>query len=330
MRKLIGLAVFAAAAGFVSHGSMGQQPSVKIPTIGFLGPTSAPAPATSQLEVFRKALADLGYVEGRTIIIDGRWPEGERLEQLSEIAAAFVSLKVDVIVAVGATAARAAKGATTEVPIVFAGVVNPVATGLLTNLAQPEGNLTGATTFHSLQAGKQLEILKDAIPGLARVALLGNSGAAPAVFQANEDAARSHGLQIQVLKVERGVATPDFDGAFEAAKREGAEAVVVLSTPVTSPHRRRIAKSALKYRLPILSPREHADAGGVMSYGTAFSEATRRTAIFVDKILKGAKPGDLPVATVRQHELVINLKTAREIGLTLPSTLLSRASQVIE
>src|SRR5688572_16361472 len=128
MRKLIGLAVFAAAAGFVSHGSMAQQPSVKIPTIGFLGPTSAPAPATSQLEVFRKALADLGYVEGRTIIIDGRWPEGERLEQLSEIAAAFVSLKVDVIVAAGATAARAAKGATTEVPIVFAGVVNPVAT----------------------------------------------------------------------------------------------------------------------------------------------------------------------------------------------------------
>ena len=249
---------------------------------------------------------------------------------LSEIAAAFVSRKVDVVVAIGATAARAAKDATTEVPIVFAGVVNPVATGLLTNLAQPEGNLTGATTFDSQQAGKQLEILKEAIPGLARVALLGDSGAAPAVFQANEDAARSHGLQMQVLKVERGAATPDFDAAFEAASKGGAEAIVVLSTPVTSPHRRRIAEAALRYRLPILSPREHADAGGVMSYGTAFSEATRRTAIYVDGILKGTKLSDLPVETVRQHELVINLKAAREIGLTLPSTLLSRASQVIQ
>jgi putative ABC transport system substrate-binding protein len=327
MRKIVVLALvlMAALMGLASA----QQPS-KMPRIGFLGPTSAPRPATSQLEVFRKALAELGYIEGRDVTIEARWPEGDRLDQLADHAAALVGLKPDMIVAAGATAVRAAQGATTDIPIVFAGVVDPVATGLVTDWARPGGNLTGATTFDPQQARQQLEFLKEIIPGLERVALLGDTGAAPAMFHVNEEAARSLGLQPQILKVERGAASPDFDGAFETASKAGAGAVVVLSTPVTTPNRRRIAESAIKHRLPTLSPREHADAGGLISYGTGFSEATRRAATYVDKILKGAKPGELSIQSVKQHEIIINLKTAGEIGLRVPSGALSRATQVIQ
>jgi putative ABC transport system substrate-binding protein len=329
MHKLIGLILIVAAAAFVSPSGFAQQ-SAKVARIGFLGPTSAPPPAASQLDVFRKALADVGYVEGRNIIIEGRWPEGERLDQLPAIAAALVSLKPDVIVAAGATAVRAAGAATTEIPVVFAAVVDPVATGLVANLARPGGNLTGATTFDPGQARQQLVFLKDTIPDLARVALLGDTGAAPALFQTNDEAAQSLGLQTQILKVERGAANPDFDGAFEAAKKASAGAVVVLSTPVTTPNRRRIAEAAIKYRMPTLSPGGHADAEGLISFGTEFSEVTRRAAAFVDKILKGASPGDLPIETVKDHEIIINLKTAREIGLTFPPAVVSRATRVVQ
>jgi putative ABC transport system substrate-binding protein len=327
MRRVIAL-IFVATA-LIGHEGLAQQPA-KVSRIGFLGPMSAPPPAISQVEVFRKALADLGYTDGRNIIIEARWPEGEQLDRLSELAASMASMKVDVIVAAGATAASAAKGATTEIPIVFAGVVNPVATGLVANTAKPEGNVTGATTFDPLQAGAQIEMLKEAFPSLARIAVLSDSGAAPTMVQTVEAAARSQGLEVQIIKVERGAATPDFDGVFEASVKGGAQAVIVISTPVTTPHRRRIAEAAMKNRMPILSPREHADAGGLISFGTGFSEATRRTATFVDKILKGAKPSELPIETVRKHELVINLKTARELDVTLPSTFVSRATEVIQ
>ena len=328
MRGLIRLATFVVAAAAISHPGFTQQ-HAKVHRIGFLGPTSAPPSATSQLDILRKALADLGYVEGGNITIVGRWPDGERLDQLPGVAAALVADNPDVIVAAGATAVRAAKGATSTIPIVFAGVVDPVATGLVSNLARPGGNLTGATTFDAQQARKQLEILKVAIPNVTRVALLGDSGAAPDLFHTNEEAARLLGLQTHVLKVER-TANPDFEVAFESAKKEGADAVVVISTPVTTPNRRRIAELGIRYKLPTLSPREHADAGSLISFGTGFSQATRRAATFVDKILKGVEPGQLPIETVSQHELVINLKTAREIGLTFPSELLSSANHVIE
>jgi putative ABC transport system substrate-binding protein len=292
--------------------------------IGFLGP-----PATPWLEALRKALADLGYAEGRNILIDSRWPEGDRLDQLPEAAVALVSLKVDVIVAHGGTAARAAKGSTTDIPIVFEIVIDPVATGLVPNLERPGGNVTGVTSFNPQQARKQLETLKEAIPGLAHVALLGDAGAAPTLFQANDDAARALDLQTLILKVER-VPNPDFEGAFEAAKKNGVGAVVVLSTPVTSPNRRRIAELAAKHRLPTLSPIDHSDAGGLISFGTSFSETTRRAAGYVDKILRGARPGDLPVETVMRYELIINLKTARELGVAFPPAMLSSANQVIQ
>ena len=327
MGKVIAL-IFVAVA-LLGHHGLAQQPA-KVSQIGFLGPTSSPPPAVSQLDVFRKALADLRYAEGRDITIEARWPEGEQLDRLSELAASLVSLKVDVIVAAGATAALAAKRATTEIPIVFAGVVNPVATGLVTDTAKPEGNVTGATTFNPVQGGAQIELLKEAFPGLARIAVLGDSGAAPASFQTVEAAARSQGLQVKIIKVERSAAIPDFDTVFAASVKQDAQAVIVISTPVTTPHRRRIAEAATKHRMPLLSPREHADAGGLISFGTGFSEATRRTATFVDKILKGAKPGELPIETVRKDELVINLKTARELGVTVPSTLVSRATEVIQ
>ena len=325
MRKIIALVWVAAT--LIAHDSFAQEPS-KLSRVGFLGPTSSSPPASSQLDVFRKALADFGHGDGRNIVIEARWPEGEQLDRLPELAASLVTGKVDLIVAIGATAASAAKRSTTEIPIVFAGVVNPLATGLVTNAAKPEGNVTGATTFDPLQPAAQIELLKEAFPGLARIAVLTDSGATPTLVQAVETAARAQAVQVQVVKVERGPALPDFDAAFAAAAKEGAQAVIVISTPVTTPHRQLIAEAAIKYRMPILSPREHADAGGLISFGTAFSEATRRAATFVDKILKGARPGEIPIETVRQHELVINLKAARELGVTLPSTFVSRATQI--
>ena len=323
------LAIVFALGVVLSHTASAQQPA-KIQRIGILD-IRAPTPAAPrmEIEIIRKALADLGYVEGRNIIIELRAPEGDRLDRLPEAAAALVGLKLDVIVAIGATAARALKGATTDIPIVFGLVIDPVAFGLVANSERPGGNITGFTNFDPQQARKQFDILKEAIPGLALVALLGDTaGPPPALIQAHEDAARALGLQTRVLKVER--ANPDFDVALEVAKKDGVGAVVVFSTPVTSPNRRRIAEFAAKHRLPTLSPRDHADAGGLISYGTGISEAIRRTASYVDKILRGAKPGDLPVETVRQDELILNLKTARDLGVTFPPAMLSRANQVVQ
>jgi putative tryptophan/tyrosine transport system substrate-binding protein len=290
--------------------------------IGFLG-------SRHLLQFFRTALANLGYVEGQNLIIESRWPPENRLDLLAIAAAELVSLKVDVIAAGGGTAARAAKGATTDIPIVFALVFHPAEAGLVANLERPNSNVTGFTTFDPQQARKQLEILKDVIPGLARVTLLGDAAATPALFHENEDAARALGLQTQTVKVAR-TPNPDFVGALEQAKNEGTGAVVVISTPVTTPNRRRIAELAIKHRLPTLSPRDHADSGALISYGTGFSEPIRGAAVYVDKIFEGAKPGDLPVGTARQHELIINLKTAREIGVTVPPAILRRANQVIQ
>jgi putative ABC transport system substrate-binding protein len=290
--------------------------------IGFLGPVRL-------LEVFRTALANLGYVEGQNITIESRWPQENRLDLVPDAAAELVSLEADVIIAGGGTAARAAKGATTNVPIIFSVVFDPTESGLVSNLERPRSNITGFTTFDPQQARMQLEILKDLIPGLARVTLLGDSAATPALFHENKDAARALGLQPLTIKVAR-TPNPNFEAALEQAKTEGTGAVVVISTPVTTSNRRRIVELATKHRLPTLSPRDHADSGALISYGTGFSEMIRGMAVYVDKIFKGAKPGDLPVETVQQHELILNLKTSREIGITVPSAILNRANQVIQ
>jgi putative ABC transport system substrate-binding protein len=208
--------------------------------------------------------------------------------------------------------------------------VDPVATGLVADWAKPGANLTGATTYDAEQSSRQLQILKEALPGLTKVVILGDSGAAQTMYLENEEAARRLGLEALVIKVDRGAASPDFDGALAKAKQDGAGAVVVLSTPVTTPNRRRIAEAAIKHSIALLSPRGHADSGALISFGTAFSEATRAAAAHVDKVVKGAKANELPIVTVKRHELVLNLRTAREMGLTLPPTVLRSANQVIE
>ena len=322
MSKALKLCVFVFSAVCLSLTSSAQQP-VKTYRVGFLGPPSA-------VDVLRVALSDLGYPEGRNLVIDAKWPDGERLDQLQALAESFVGSNVDVIFAIGATAARAARTATAEIPIVFAGVVNPVATGLVTNLIKPGANVTGATTFDPEQAGRQVDLLKEAIPGLAVVAILGDTGAAPAMFQANESAVKAAGLVPVMLKVDRGAAEPDFGAAFAIAKTERAQAVIVLSTPVTTPHRRLIAAAAMNAKIPTLSPRDHADAGGLLSFGTSFSEATRRASQHVAKVFAGAKAGDLPIDLVQRHELVVNMKTAAQLGLTLPVTFVKSATELIQ
>jgi putative ABC transport system substrate-binding protein len=328
MFKLFSLVLVSAVAAGLGSIAQAQQ-AVAVQRIGFLGPTSAAPPSIPLLDVFRESLAGLGYEEGRNIAIEQQWPSGERLDQMTESAAALVKLNVDVIVAIGATAARAAKQATSDIPIVFEVVVNPVATGLVESLERPGRNVTGATTFDPELGAMQIEILRAVFPNLSHVALLGDAGAAPSLFQSAERAAQSRGLTTLTLKVER-VASPDFDLVFESAKQQDVGAVIVLSTPVTTPNRKRIAELAVKHGLPTISPRDHADAGGMISYGTSFVEATRHSAAYVDKLLKGAMAAELPVETVRRPELVINLKAARELGVTVPQSVLEKASDVIK
>jgi putative ABC transport system substrate-binding protein len=323
MHRRLALVHVAALIGSLFSTASAQQPA-SIPRVGFLGPGNTPL-----LEVLRKTLAGLGYVEGSTVTIDARWPEGDRLDQMAASATELLKLKADVLVVVGATAAKAAMSATSNVPIVFEVVVDPVATDLVATLERPGANVTGSTTFDPQFAAKQIELLKSAIPTVKRVAILGDAGAAPTLFQAVEKAAQSAGIETFTLKVER-VPNPDFDGAFQAAKKDGANAVVVLSTPVTTPNRKRIAELAVKHTLPTLSPRDHADAGGLLSYGTSFVEATKHSAAVVDKILRGAKPADIPVGRVSRHELIVNLAAARNLGVTIPAATLASASQVVQ
>ena len=279
------------------------------------------------MQAFRDGLANLGYVEGRDIIIEPRFAEG-RLERLPELAAELVRLNVDVIALAGAVTARAAKKATTNIPIVFAVVVDPVADDVVASLERPGGNVTGITSLDPQQPRKQLELLKEAIPGLVRVALLGDQGVSDFLLKANEEQARALGLQPQGLKV--AGPTPDLEGALAAARKERADAVLILEEPIVVVHRKRIAELAATYRLPTMFPGEWADAGGLIAYGTSIIEAAGRMAAYVDRILKGAKPGDLAVEVLTRKRLIINLKTAREIGVTIPPEVLKRADQVIQ
>jgi putative ABC transport system substrate-binding protein len=322
------LAVILALAVMKPALAQAQQPA-KVPRVGYLS-SATPTPGTPlpALQAFQQRLGDLGYVEGRNIIVEYRWPEG-RLDRLPELAAELVGLKVDVICVVGGVGAVAAKNATTTIPVVFAVVVDPVAGGLVANLERPGGNVTGSSTFDPQGLyRRQLELLKEVIPGLARVTLLGDQGTRGASIKAAEDQARGVGLKPQVLRP--GGPNPDLEGVFEAATKARADAMLILENPLTATHRRRIAELATKHRLPTLFPREHVDAGGLIAYGPSLAEAARLMAAYMDKILKGAKPGDLPVDLVTRRELIINLKTAREIGVTIPADVLKRADQVIQ
>ncbi len=328
LREFTLAGILALGAVLVAALAAAQQPG-KIARVGYLGSDSAPTPATPNLslQAFRQGLGELGYVDGRDVIIETRWAEG-RIEQLPALAAELVGLRVDVIVGVGAVVVRAAKGATTTIPIVMAVVIDPVEAGLVASLERPGGNITGLTTFDPQEAGKKLELLKEVLPGLERVALLADQDIRDRPLKAHEDQARALGLHPQGLKL--AGANPDLERVFEAMTRERANALLVLEQPATVAHRRRIAEMAVKHRLPTLFARASVDAGGLIGYGTSLAEASQRMAMYVDKILKGAKPRDLPVEVVVRHELVVNVRTAREIGVTIPPEVLKRANQTIQ
>jgi putative ABC transport system substrate-binding protein len=306
------------------------QQAGRIARIGLLATRTA---GDARLEGLLKGLRDLGYIEGRNILIEYRDAEG-KTERLPALAAELVSLKCDVIVTTGGTlAAQAAKQATTTVPIVFASVGDAVAEGLVTSLARPGGNVTGLTVAATELVGKSLEVIKRAVPGVSRVALLLKPDAMPDSakkerLKAADVAARALGVRLQIVEA-RG--PEDFDRAFSDMIRGRADALAVPATQVFNLERRRLVNLAAKHRLPAVYPnRDFVDAGGLMSYGPDLADMARRAASYVDKILKGAKPGDLPVEQPTRFELVINLKTAKTLGLTIPPSLLGRADEVIQ
>ncbi len=305
-----------------------QQPT-KVPRVGYLSDESGSLGFAS-FEPLAKGLRELGYLEGRTIVFEHRYADG-KTEVLSGLAAELVRLKVDVIVAVGTPATRAAKNATETIPIVFTRIADPVALGLVASLARPSGNLTGVSVLTRDLAAKWLELLTEAIPGVRRVGVVWDPTFPPAALQLREIEVAARSLRVQIQPV--GVQRPEeFEGALSAMTRQHVGALVVLAglTRFTE-HRKRIAELAVNSRLPMMSiRREDVEAGGLMSYGTNFSDMYRRAATYVDKILRGAKPSDLPVEQPTKFELVINLKTAKALGLTIPPTVLLRADQIIE
>jgi len=309
-----------------------SQPAPKTARIGYLGFNVA-AGDPAEREAFLRALRDFGYVEGRNLRIEYRDAQGKP-ERFPALAAELVALKVDVIVTGGGTAgALAAKQATTTLPVVFTGVGDPVKDGLVASLAQPGGNVTGLSIAASDLVGKWMELLKQAVPGVSRIAFLIKPDAMPDrtrsdYVKAADAAARALGVQVQVVEA-RGA--QEFDRAFSNMTRGRAGALAVLATPVFSAERRRLADLALKNRLPtVFSLRHFVEVGGLMSYGAHLPDLFRRAAGYVDKILKGAKPADLPVEEPTKFDLVINLKTAKALGLTVPQSLLGRVDQVIE
>jgi putative ABC transport system substrate-binding protein len=288
-----------------------------------------PADAASYIEAFRQGLRELGYVEGQHIAIEPRYSEG-RDERFRDLAAELVNLKIDVMVTWGTLAARAANGATRTIPIVMAAVVDPVGTGLVTSLGRPGGNLTGVTSGGAALSRKSLELLRDLVPGARRIAVLWNPAnpVQPVMFRETQLAAETLKMQLQSV---RASDSNDLASAFDAMRREHPEALLVLQDPMLQAHRTRILDFVAKLRLPaVYERRAWVDAGGLMSYGVSFPDNFRRAATFVDRILKGAKPADLPIEDPTKFELVINLRTAKAIGLTVPQSVRLRADKVIE
>jgi putative ABC transport system substrate-binding protein len=299
----------------------------KLPTIGYLG-GGGPVSQRAWAEAFTQRLRELGWLEGRTIAIEYRWGEG-RAERYSEIAAEFVQLKVDVILAGGTEAAIAAKQATSVIPIVFPTAGDPVGSRLVASLARPGGNVTGLSNLGSNIAAKRLEIMREVVPGLGRLAVMANADYSGGVTEREEidAAARTIGLEVISLPIRR---PEDIAPAFEALKRR-ADALYIVGDPLVNIQRVRINTFALATRLPTMYvQREYVEAAGLMSYGPNYLDLNRRAADYVDRILRGTKPGDLPIEQPTKFDLVINLITAKALGLEIPPTLLARADEVIE
>src|SRR5262245_20912364 len=315
--------------GFFSPVVTAAQQAAKVPRIGYLAPMAGNRHAT---EVFHQWLRDLGYIEGRNIVIEYR-ADGE-IDRLPALAAELVALEVDIIVAGATPHALAAKQATRTVAIVFAAAGDPLSSGLVTSLARPGGNVTGLSVLASQElVGKRLQYLKQAVPGVSRVAYLWHPGAADERTQkdsmrAADVAARALGVRLQFVEA-RGPA--DFNRAFSDMNRTRAEALAVSPSAMFAAEGRRVVDLAAKDRLPTVYPwREYVDVGGLMAYGPNVADSFRRAASYVDKILKGAKPGDLPVEQPTKFELVINLKAAKALGLTIPRSVLAQADHVVE
>ena len=304
-----------------------QQPTT-IPRIGFLI-TSSPSVIAPRMDAFRQGLRELGYVEGKNIVIERRHAEG-KLDRLPTLAAELVRLNVDVIITSGPTATRPAKGATSTIPIVMTFDDDPVGSGFVASLARPGGNITGLSTLAPEISGKQLELLKEIVPRLNRVAVIGTStrqGTAQSLKEM-ELAAGAFAMKVQYLDIQN---PQDIETAFRAAGKERADALLVLQSPVFNAQREQIADLALKNRLPATYPRrEFVEDGGLMSYGASISDLDRRAATYVDKILKGTKPADLPVEQPTKFEFIVNLRAAKQIGLTIPPNVLARADKVIK
>jgi len=311
---------------FCLIGSVEAQ-QAKIPQIGFIGGASASFLA-DRLDAFRRGLRDLGYEEGKNIVLEYRYGDG-KLDRLPELAAELVQRKVDVIVSGGPSATRPAKAATNTIPIVLAFDNDPVGNGFITSLARPGGNITGLSTLAPEISGKQVELLKEILPKLSRVAVFGTStqlGTGQA-HKEMERAAVAIGLKLRYLDV---LAPADIETAFRAATKDRADAVLMLSSAVLSSEPGRILPLAAKNRIPAIYPwPEFVEAGGLMTYGVSLKDLFRRAAIYVDKILKGAKPADLPVEQPTKFEFIINLKAAKQIGLTIPPNVLVRADRVL-
>jgi putative ABC transport system substrate-binding protein len=320
------LFLLAASVLICFHPAEAQQ-LTKVPRIGFLGGVM-PAAVSARIEALRQGLRELGYVEGKNIVIEYRYAE-DKLDRLPSLAAELVRLKVDVIVTGGPGSTRASKEATLTIPIVMAQDIDPVSTGFIAGLARPGGNVTGLATFAPEISGKQLEILKESIPKISRVAVLGtlNTPGHAQMRKEVELAAWALGVKLQYSDV---LEPKDIETAFRAASKGRAEAVIVLIAAVLNSHRAKVVDLAVKNRLPVIYPfPEFVEAGGLVSYGVSFTDLYRRAATYVDKILKGTKPADLPVEQPTKFEFIINLKAAKQIGLTIPPNVLARADRVI-
>jgi putative ABC transport system substrate-binding protein len=325
--KWLGIVAIGVTFAMCGAAARAQQPT-KISRIGYLIAAS-PSASLARVEAFRQGLRELGYVEGKNIVIESRYAEG-KLDRLPALAAELVRLKVDIIVTPGPTPTRAAKEATVTIPIVFTQGGDPVASGFVASLARPGGNITGLSTLRPELSGKQVELLKEIVPRLSRVAVFGTSTTPGYAQRLREIELAAGALKVKLQYLD--VRDPeDIETAFRAAGKGRAEAVLVLAGPVLNSHRTQIAALAVKNRLPAIYPQVwYVEDGGLMAYGASQPDLERRAATYVDKILKGAKPADLPVEQPTKFELVINLKAAKQIGLTIPPSVLARADKVIK
>ena len=325
MRRIVWFVLISSVLGGVAIGEA-QQPT-KVPRIGYLSGSGLSVLA-ARIEAFRQGLRDLGYVEGKNIIIEWRSAE-EKFDRLPELAAELVRLKVDVIVSPGPGVTRPLKEATSTIPIVMAQDTDPVGSGFVASLARPGGNITGLASLAPEVGGKQLELLREISPKISRVAVIGNS-TTPGDAQAIRETVLTAGSFEVYLRYLDVLDPKDIGTAFRTAAKGRADALLVLGNPILNNHRKQVVELAVKHRLPATYTRpEFIEAGGLMYYGTNYNELFRRAATYVDKILKGAKPADLPVEQPKKFELIINLKAAKQIGLTIPPNVLARADKVI-